>query len=366
MSGIGYAEFTHYNGIGSALYKAGSMMGLASYGTVSEKIKNNLNKYVEDSYFGLKNSKEDRNYNEYYLNLWKDISKEEETFTKNIKKNKKIMNISADIQYIFENSIIDVINNIDNKKINNLCLSGGSMLNCNANTLIKQKTKFENIHHFPACGDDGTSVGAALYVAHHIYDEPRYKYNNKDIMYLGKKYEYIEPDYSYLASQISHGKIVAWFMGASEFGPRALGGRSIIADPRSFHSREIINFLIKDREWFRPIAPVVLEEECKEWFDFQGTSPFMLYTAKVLKPDIVPGITHIDGTARMQTINEETNLPYFKLIKEFYNQTGVPMLINTSLNGHAKPMVETEEDALDFFNNSDIDILVLNGKILTK
>lgn len=371
MVGMGYASFTEYTGIGDPLYKAGSLMGLASYGKPDKEIVDNINKYIEESYFPLMKSGEiynstGKDYFMYYLDLWRKLCKQEEILKPSSKNNKKQMNIAASIQYLFENAILHTINNINNNTVENLCLSGGSMLNCNANTVIKKNSKFKKIHHFPACGDDGNAIGAALYVAHHIFDEPRHKYEDKDLMYLGKKYEYVEPDYEFIANEISNGKIVAWFMGASEFGPRALGGRSILADPRNFHNREILNFIIKGREWFRPFAPVVLEEECKNWFDFDDKSPFMLYTAQVLKPELVPAITHVDGSARMQTINEETNLPYYKLVKEFYKQTGIPMLINTSLNGKDSPIIETEDDALSFFEKTDVDILVLNGKILDK
>jgi hypothetical protein len=188
----------------------------------------------------------------------------------------------------------------------------------------------------------------------------------KDISYCGIEYEYVEPDYEAVAKLIADGKIVGWFMGASECGPRALGNRSILADPRNFHNRELINFTIKRREWFRPLAPSVLEEECSKWFDFDGISPYMLYTAKVLKPELLPAITHIDGTARMQTVNEETNPAYYKLIKKFYEITGIPMVLNTSLNGMNEPILETEEDAMEFFKKSSIDAMVISGKLYTK
>jgi carbamoyltransferase len=371
MVGMAYADFTLYTGVGNPLYKAGSLMGLASYGQADKEIINNIDQYIKESYFPLIKSKKYKNsvgkdYFEYYLDLWKKLSKQDELFKTSSKKNKKQMNIAASIQYLFENTILDTVNNIKNNEIQNLCLSGGSMLNCNANTVIKKNGKFKNIHHFPACGDDGNSVGAALYVAHHVYDEPRYKYEYKDLMYLGKKYEYIEPNYNKIAKMISEGKIIAWFMGGSEFGPRALGARSILADPRNQHNRELLNFVVKNREWFRPFAPVVLEEESEKWFDFDGPSPFMLYTAQVLQPEKIPAVTHFDGSARMQTINKNTNEPYYNLVKEFFNITGIPMLINTSLNGKDQPILETPEDAINFLKNNDVDALVLNGELILK
>lgn len=359
MIGVGYAMFTEMLGIGPALFKAGSTMGLASYGKPIEEITKNIKKYIDESYF---NNEDDYVY--YYKNIFNKLSNGE-VFSN--KPSKLTMNIAASIQYLFEECILDVVNNkIEDNGINNLCLSGGSMLNCNSNTRVKTETRFNNVHHFPACGDDGISVGAALYAAHHVFDEPRYNYKEKDICYLGKDYDLVEPDYKQIAKMLSEGKIVAWFMGKSEYGPRALGNRSILADPRNFHNREILNFVVKNREWFRPFAPVVLEEESEKWFNFKGPSPYMLYTADVLQPEKIPAVTHIDNSARMQTINYETNPAYYNIVKEFYNTTGIPILINTSLNGKDEPILETKEDALSFFENSAVDVLVLNGKVYIK
>ena len=364
MIGVGYSIFTEEVGLGSALHKAGSLMGLASYGKPSTNVVNNIDKYIKESIFKLEATTD--SFKQYYKDLFQRW--DTEPFTKKKLSFKNITTLAANIQYIFEKSILNVVNNIDNKpnkdkEIFNLCLSGGSFLNCNVNSLIKNKSKFTNIHHFPACTDDGIALGAALFVAHTVFNEPRSKYSVKDISYCGIEYDYIEPDYETVAKLIADGKIVGWFMGSSECGPRALGNRSILADPRNFHNRELINFTIKRREWFRPFAPSVLEEESHKWFDFEGASPYMLYTAKVLKPELVPAITHIDGTARMQTVNEETNPTYYKLIKKFYEITGIPMVLNTSLNGMGEPILETEEDAMKFFEKGNIDAMVISGKL---
>lgn len=364
MIGVAYMMFTELLGLGSGLFKAGSTMGLASYGEPLKDVLDNYKQYISESYFNTPIQKE---YTDYYEKIWGKWYGKIKFIDKQDINTKLYFDLAASIQFLFEEAVLDVIENkipIDN--ISNICLSGGSMLNCNSNTRIKTETRFSNVHHFPACGDDGISIGAALYVAHHIYDEPRHKYEDKEICYLGKKYDYEEPDYKYIAKEISNGKVVAWFMGRSEYGPRALGNRSILADPRNFHNREILNFVIKNREWFRPFAPVVLEEESEKWFDFKGKSPFMLYTAKVLQPEKIPAVTHIDGTARMQTINKETNAPYYNLVNEFFKLTGIPILINTSLNGNSQPILETEDDAISFFKNSNVDILVLNGKLYQK
>jgi carbamoyltransferase len=276
---------------------------------------------------------------------------------------KESADLAATIQELLQESILRVVRDIPNTYSDkNLCLSGGSFLNCMTNTAIKRTGLFDSIHHFPACGDDGNAVGSALYVAHHIFNEPRSSYKSQDIAYLGRKREYIEPDYNEVASMIADGKIVAWFMGSSEYGPRALGNRSILADPRTYHNREKINFAVKNREWFRPLAPAVLEEHVSEWFDLDGPSPFMLYTSQVLQPEKIPAVTHVDGSARHQTVTEESNLPLYRLIKRFYEITGVPVIMNTSLNGAAQPILETEEQALEFFAiNKNIDAIVING-----
>jgi carbamoyltransferase len=366
MVGVGYQLFTEKIGLGRALFKAGSTMGLASYGKPLTKVVENINKYITESYFAY-DAKEEVFF-EYYNKLWKDLTGSDTVMSKRETSSKKAMDLAATIQYLFEECILDVVNNkIEIDDIDNLCLAGGSFLNCNANSKVKKYGRFKNLHHFPACGDDGNAIGAALFVAHHVFDEPRHNYETKEICYLGKKYEHVEPEYKKIAELIADGKIIAWFMGSSEYGPRALGARSILADPRNFNNKEIINFAVKKREWFRPVAPVVLEEESHKWFDFDCPSPYMLYIAKVLQPEKIPGVTHVDGTARIQTINKKTNEPYYKLVKEFSNITGVPILINTSLNTDGEPILETEEEALIFFEtNKHIDALILNGKLIVR
>jgi carbamoyltransferase len=240
------------------------------------------------------------------------------------------------------------------------------MLNCTTNSLVLRESKFENVHLFPGCGDDGCAVGSALYVAHNILNEPRYKYSDGEVCFLGPGRETETPDYDYLARKISEGQIVAWCNGRGEFGPRALGNRSMLADPRDYQSREKINFEIKDREWYRPLAPMVLEEHAKDWFDFPVKSPFMLFTAPIKRPEEIPAAGHIDNTARHQTVNEQDNPHCYNLIKAFYELTGVPVLMNTSLNESGEPLLETDEHAIEFFNRGLMDILVLNGKIIEK
>jgi len=322
MVGVLYGEVTEKLGLGPALHKAGTTMGLSSYGTPF-----------------------DFDYQSYTDDI------------------KHKMNVAASVQNLFENKVLSVLNDIDQNS-DNLCLSGGSFLNCNANSEVVRKSKFKQFHHFPACGDDGTAVGSALYVAHHILGDARYDYESQDICYTGRDYPSQTPDYNYIARQIADGKIIGWFQGKSEFGPRALGNRSILADPRNFHNRDIINHVVKNREWFRPFAPVVLEECYQDWFDFPIPSPYMLYTAQVKQPEKVPSITHIDGSARFQTVTEKSNKHYYNIIKAFGELTGVPVLLNTSLNGNGQPILETEEDAREFYKNSKLNMMIINGDII--
>jgi len=160
--------------------------------------------------------------------------------------------------------------------------------------------------------------------------------------------------------------VVGWFQGRSEFGPRALGNRSILADPRSPTMRDRINNDIKKREWFRPFAPIVLAEHAAEWFDFDRESPFMLFTAQVRDPDKVPAISHVDGSARLQTITQASNGPIYDLIRRFHGRTGVPMLLNTSLNGGGEPLVETPEDAIRFWQATPVDMMVIGDRMLVR
>jgi len=360
MIGVGYSVFTQGLNLGDPVHKAGSTMGLASYGKPHRDVVENIEKYIKESYF----INDSRNYADYYFQLWEKFSNSPTVIQR--PDSPTGLMLAATIQYLFEQCTLDVVKKYIGDKTENLCLSGGSFLNCNANSLIKNSTNYKNIFHFPACGDDGIAIGAALYVAHAVFDEKRHSYTDSEICYLGKNHEYQDIDYSLIAKEIADGKIVGWFMGASEYGPRALGNRSILADPRDFHVREKLNFVVKNREWFRPFAPSVLEEEADKWFDFKGKSPFMLYTANVLQPKEIPAVTHVDGTARLQTVTESLNRPYYKLIKEFQKITGVPMLVNTSLNGNGEPILESEFDAVKFLENSNVDLMVINGKIVYK
>lgn len=325
-----YNQATENVGLGPGLHKAGTMMGLASYG-----------KPIPNC---------DYDHDERNL-IEKDFV--------------HAINVAATTQKGFEMRTLEEVQKLPDG-CENLCLSGGSFLNCNANSHIYRNSKFKNIHHFPGVGDDGIGIGAALYVAHHILDEPRYYHQPHEICYLGKEYSVSDINYEYIARRISEGAIVAWMNGRSEFGPRALGNRSLLADPRDQHNRDRLNHIIKTREWYRPFAPITLEESYQDWFDFEKPSPFMLYTAQVKQPKEIPAVTHVDGTARFQTVTQESNERIYKLIKEFEKITGIPVLINTSLNGKSQPILETPEDGLKFFETTPVDMIVIHGKIIER
>ena len=262
----------------------------------------------------------------------------------------------------------------------NLCLAGGVALNSVANKIMFDNTEFENIHVFPACSDSGIPFGLALwgYYNHRgfrKYPKKRLHFNNA---YTGRDYasaEILEPLEKYqiahspvsvlkVAELISEGNIVAWFQGGSEYGPRALGHRSILADSRRREMCDIVNLRVKHRETYRPFAPAILLEHCAEYFEIDSKSPFMLLVADVKKPDVVPAVTHVDNTARVQTVTEKDNGKFYELVKAFGEITGVPCIMNTSFNDAGEPIVETPTDALLCFLKTDMDYLVLDDVLI--
>ncbi len=248
------------------------------------------------------------------------------------------------------------------KTSDNLCLAGGVTYNGYMN---EEFTKhYKNVFVPPAVGDEGQSIGC--------YQHADYTLNkNKHISstFGGEEYSYgmitgLNLDIKKIAQSIADGKIVGWFQGKSESGNRALGNRSILADPRNPDIKDIINHTIKQREDFRPFAPAVLEEHYKEYFDTNSPSPYMSRIVKV-KSDKIPGVTHVDNTARIQTVNREFNEKFYDLINEFYKITGIPMLLNTSFNCR-EPIVETPQDAIRTWKKTELDILVINNYVLEK
>lgn len=387
MLGTMYEEHCQATGLGNGLHKAGSMMALASYGKVLDTAIKHKDEIIAPAWLRKFADNDPWHLRWQLVSLFgftpfHFMSYEESD-------SKMAMDMSASVQWLLEEGLKkytdDLYESTKDVSEGNLCLSGGTMLNCTANGKIRKHTKFKNIHFFPACGDDGTAVGAALFVQHHIFDVPRFNYVvNSQIMYTGIRYDMdyikkmqgaVDIDYEYLVNALEEGKVIAWYQGKSEFGPRALGNRSFLADPRNPKMKDHINFNVKHREWFRPFAPVCMYTKVQDYFeDFEydpyGTrkeqSPFMLYTCKVKDPKMFPAISHIDGTARVQTLAPQDNPKLYKLLTAWHNKTGVGMLLNTSLNLKGEPIVETPDDALDLFKRGNVDILVLGPKMFIK
>jgi len=292
--------------------------------------------------------------------------------------------------------------------ISNLCLAGGVALNCVANGKIQKEQIFKNIWIQPAAGDAGGALGAALALWHIELNQSR-KINPKDDMQgsylgpeysnneiesslknLGAKYELLEEEkiIDNTSNDLLEGKVVGWFQGRMEFGPRALGCRSIIGDARSSSMQKTLNLKVKYRESFRPFAPSVLREDVSDWFNLNIDSPYMLLVANVkdektiemtneqkklfgidklnIKRSEIPAITHVDYSARIQTVHKETNAKYHKLISKFKQKTGCPVIVNTSFNVRGEPMVNTPEDAFNCFMGTELDTLVIGNCFLKK
>jgi carbamoyltransferase len=264
----------------------------------------------------------------------------------------------------------------------NLCMAGGVALNCVMNGRIREAGIFKNIWVQPAAGDAGTALGAALWVdaqerkneprnffMHHAYWGPEYSDDEIEhfLKWTKTPYKKLSNPAAEAADILAQNKIIGWFQGRMEFGPRALGSRSILASPIDASMQAKLNE-VKDREDFRPVAPVVLEEDAAEWFEDASVSPFMLfvYHVKADKADKIPAVRHVDGTARIQTINRQQHPLYYDLLKEFKRRTGVPVLVNTSFNTLGKPIVCTPRDAIECFWSSPFDALVIGSFLLEK
>jgi carbamoyltransferase len=268
----------------------------------------------------------------------------------------------------------------------NLCVAGGVGLNCVANGVLARESGFENVWIQPAAGDDGIAIGCAYYGHLAVRKQPRTHVIKH--AFFGKPYRDEEikdavskrmvrlvsnavpsPDICKETAKIlADGNIIGWFQGRSEFGPRALGNRSILADPRTAEMKDILNSRVKHRQPFRPFAPIVLKERADEIFLGPGDSPYMLM-AKHVAPewkDRIPAIVHVDGTARVQTVDEASNPTLYRLLKEFDALTGVPVLVNTSFNIKGEPIVETPEDAINCFLGTGIDYLILHDTVMSK
>lgn len=292
-------------------------------------------------------------------------------------------NIAHSLQHVIEESMLELTGWLQKEtQEENLCLAGGVALNCVANARLRDRGAFKNIWVQPASGDDGTALGAALYVdaqerknndrtfvMDHCYWGPEYTDEEieKSLKLWKVPYRKLENIAEETADILAQNKIIGWYQGRMEFGPRALGSRSILASPISPDMQARLNE-VKDREDFRPVAPVVLEEEAGNWFEGADYSPFMLfvYDVKPEKADQIPAVRHTDGTARIQTINERQHKNYYDLLKAFQRKTGVPVLVNTSFNTLSKPIVCTPRDAVECFWTSPFDALVIGSFVIEK
>jgi carbamoyltransferase len=292
--------------------------------------------------------------------------------------------LAASVQQITENTIFHIMESLQKKTgLKNICLAGGVAQNSVANGKIKTKTSFEHIY-IPSAGHDaGISLGAALYVQHQILKKKRIpsirsaytgsQFDNEEIKQFlsSKNIAYHELSDNLLFDKITdcliNGGVAGWFTGRAEFGPRALGGRSIIADPRRADAKEILNSKIKRRESFRPFAPSILKEYVNEYFEQSDEVPFMekVFPVKIAKRKEIPAVTHVDGTGRLQTVDKNISPRYYGLIETFRSKTGVPILLNTSFNEN-EPIVNTPEQALNCFLRTNMDMLILENILIIR
>ncbi len=408
--GLLYSAFTYYLGfkVNGGEYK---VMGLAPYGKAkyTKQILENLIDLKEDGTFKL-----NMNYFNYATGLTMTNKKFTNLFGQPVRNPEKDlltqfhMDIAASIQKITEEIILKLCKSISREhNIKNLCLAGGVALNCVANGKILKEEIFEKVWIQPAAGDAGGSLGAALAFWHHELSNPRKvdgdkmkgsylgpEFTEKEIenkLYnIGAKFEKFSSEelIKKTAMYLSNNKTVGWFQGKMEFGPRALGARSILADPRSENMQKELNLKIKFRESFRPFAPSIIKEKVSDWFDLKSDSPYMLFVADVkrdkqiemsikdqnlfgieklnAKRSAIPAVTHVDYSARVQTVHKETNLKYFELLTEFEKLTKCPVLVNTSFNVRGEPIVCTPEDAFNCFMGTNLDILVIGNFLLLK
>lgn len=295
----------------------------------------------------------------------------------------KHFDIAHSLQKVLEETVLELVNWFYKEtKLTNLCLAGGVALNCVLNAVIRDKGPFKNIWVQPAAGDAGTSLGAALWLdavqrkesdnrfyMDHVYWGPAYSDEEieKFLQWTKVRYRKLTNVAREAAEILAQDKVIGWYQGRMEFGPRALGSRSILASPVNASMQARLNE-IKDREDFRPVAPVVLQEDAAEWFDNASYSPFMLfvYNVKPDKADKIPAVRHVDGTARIQTVNRQQHPLYYDLLTEFKKITGVPVLVNTSFNTRGEPIVCTPRDAIECFWTSPFDALVINSFLLEK
>ncbi len=382
--GLLYSAITYYLGfrVNSAEYK---IMGLAPYGKPKyvDLIEDNLVTIHDDGSIHL-----NMKYFNFHYGMTMTGKKMEDLFGQPRRTPETELasfhnDIAASIQKVTEKIVLRMAHHVKKETgMDNLCMAGGVALNCTANGHLLREKLFKNIYIQPASGDAGGAVGAALY-AHHKTTGDKKKnqgffdlgpvYSDDEIYKFLKTYNipYIKEDNpaKLIAREVADGKIVGIYQGAAEYGPRALGFRSILADPRDNQMKEKINAAVKYREKFRPFAPAVMIEHAQVYFECDGDEyPFMLFNFMVHedKRDIIPAVTHIDNSSRIQTVSKKDNSVFHDILDEFKNLTGVALVLNTSFNLRGHPIVNTPEDAFATFCSGGIDILLLGGYIVDK
>jgi carbamoyltransferase len=380
--GAFYAAFTQYLGF-RANNGEGKVMGLASYGEPSyyQAIRE-LVTLTEDG-FEL-----DLSYFEYTMNRPRRYSQK---LIKLLGPERRAegpledrhQDIAASLQQVTEEVLLHLAGRARALTgETRLCMSGGVVLNCVANTRILFEAGFEEVYFMPASGDGGSSLGAALY-AHHVLEKgtkPTYLASDyhgpsfseeeieTELKKSGSRYVRVDDIATTCADLLADGKILGWFQGAAELGPRALGHRSILADPRRHEMKDVLNARVKFREGFRPFAPSILKERCGDFFEHAQASPYMLqvYKTREDKLDTLPAITHVDDGARVQTVDREVSPLYWDLIHAFGEKTDVPVVLNTSFNIRGEPIVNSVADALKCFYTTDMDALAIGPFLLQK
>ena len=410
--GLLYSAFTYYLGfkVNSGEYK---VMGLAPYGEprYADTIKSHLIDIKEDGSFRL-----NMDYFEYCTGLRMTNERFHSLFgapprAPEVPLTQREMDLAASVQAVAEEVVLKLARSVARETgMRNLCLAGGVALNCVANGKLLREKIFDNIWIQPAAGDAGGALGAALASYYLLHCKPRSVFvNGGDGMkggYLGPGYNQAEIEdrltcagakfetleegafIEYCANALVEGKAIGWHQGRMEFGPRALGARSIIGDARSPTMQKLLNMKVKFRESFRPFAPSVLREDVTDWFDIDSDSPYMLFVAEVkdnlrvamsveekklfgvdklnIVRSTIPAVTHVDYSARLQTVHKDTNPLYHALILRFKALTGCPLIVNTSFNVRGEPIVNTPEDAFPCFMGTEIDVLAIGNCILRK